>query len=764
MRVKKGLIAAFIILTLMFSVIMTSCGNDGEVDSTSGVSKTQEGTEDMDDEIEIKEFQKYFSNLNIDTENEIFYIEGEPLSFNERILFSSLQGIVAKTKSEFYIKYSGASTDWFNSLKTDYNITFTRVKDPYELLEKYKDKIKDSGFVTFKAVSYETYKTQDQKISESINNACTISGQESYLVVEEGLKDKLIELGFIQKENGADYTSYELFEKYKSTLNKGFLMHQRFNNFQIRDFGIAMGALFFYSYTSDTLEKIKVVHEWLDDMGVIMGWYEDEVGGVMLSSEKGNITVPSDYATNFTIYAALSIGETELLKQVDYDPKYVGNDKHYIAFMLTDGDNITYHLNNVYKDKGYNTKTERSVPVSWTFIPMAYDLAPHLAKYYYRTMTPNDNFIASLSGVGYINPGYWPKELLKTFAKTSASYMKKMDEPVVAMLIDGASKNDLLTGENPKVNSLQSISDAFSPYGSVNGGFFYFGGEYVPDSSCAGAVTWSNGKPFINLRGGTWFSGKEADRNDKLAELAYKINNRSKDATVEEGYSVMVISAGTNNAYTEDLMNLYRMLDEDVVVVTCEELVDIMTKNVAKKETRYEMTDDVKTAFHGTQLSAREYMHLKYDYLKLAGINKQAATDMLNYDFSVKSGGWEAVVTTKYKANVTSEFSVGNGFSSRTSLEPRGDYIPDVYFYNKISLPDKDSIELVANGVSNGSDIRLKVLCDNRIHLICDYTSVSSGDFEFKADLSKFKGKAVSLIYEVRNGESTTKSIKLLTN
>ena len=746
-------ITAFILIIMaMMTLFGCDTGKGGEGGSTPGPVETVEGIN----------FREYFSNLNLEAGSEIYYIEGESLSIEERILFSSLQGIIAKTKSELFIKYSGATTTWFKSLKEDFGITFTKIRKPYELLEMYKDRIKDSGYVTYESVTQENYKTEDRKKSESVNNACTIAGQENYLVVGSTIEEKVKEYGFEKKDDGMNYTSYELFEKYKENLNKGFLMHQKFSNFQIRDFGIAMGALFFYSYSDETLAELNQVHDWLNPMAVIMGWYEDEVGGVKLSSTKGNITVPSDYATNFTVYAALQVSDDEPLKQKDYQERFAGKDKHYVAFMLTDGDNITYHLNDVYETKGLDTRTERTVPVSWTFIPMAYDLAPHLAKYYYRIMGENDNFIASLSGVGYINPGYWPEEYLDKFAATTADYMGKMDEEVVAMLIDGASKEDLLEGTNPEVNSLQEISDALSKYDSIKGGFFYFGGEYVPDKDTAGTVTWSNGKPFINLRGGTWFAGNDVDRDEELAKLAYKINNRTKNAEVIEGYSVMVISAGTENAYENDLMTLTRMFDEDVVVVTCEELVKIMTENVKDKETSYVMHDEDYTAFHySAGINKEDYEKLRYDYMSRR-VLKQDVSDVTSYKFSEDKGGWMSAVVSDHKDTAIAEFA-DSQYHTLSSGEVRSDYLPDSYLYNKIRLPDEDGLKLSITGKFENADVRIKVIANDRIYTVYDYTTQNSGG-EYKTievDISKFKGCEASIIYEVRNGESYISAIEI---
>lgn len=732
-------------------------------------SGCQEGKTNMGT-TEVARYREYFSHLNVDINKEMQYISGDNLSFEEKVLFSSLQGILAKKESRLFISYSGAERKWFKVLEEDYGFNFVKVEDPYALLEQYKEEIKNMGYVSYVSVTDDNYQEEEEKIAQSINNACTISGQESYLVVGDTVKDKVESMGFVQMEDGTQYTSYELFEKYKTTLNTGIILNQRPGIYHLRDFGIAIGALYFYAYTDKTWNELEQIYEWMDDMGIIMGWHNNEPKGVEMGSKYQVMTLPSDYAFNLTVYAALSANDNnEKVSQKEQSNNFEGTDKHYVAFMLSDGDNMTYHLSDVLGDRGFNENVDRFGAVSWTLTPLVYDFAPHLLTHYYSSMTSKDNFVCSLSGVGYINAGCWPKDKLNDFAKTTAYYMGQTGLSNIAMIFDGNTiSGEMAQDRNRNSSTLQFVADTFSKYEEVKGGFFYFGDRYVPDDFNAGGVTWSEGKPFVSLRGGTWFANVtdgdgDQKREVELAKLAYKINHRTKDATVIEGYSVMFLTAGLSDVYEKDYATLVSMLDEDVVVVSCDELIEIMTENVKDKTSRNYITDPDYTGFHYDQINSTEYEQMLHYYIRTEKVFSLPYSSSLRTEFKNGIGSWATQITRAAADDVTCDIQNqgGAGVLSISIPADNGGYEPDVYLYNNFILPDKETVTLQIVGNFEDTFMRVRVFEDHRICNATEFTAIdTAGNYQtIKIDLSKFKGKNISVIIELKNGESAIREI-----
>lgn len=755
----KKLLSLLLVVVLLIGIVsgcttdsgQTPGGNEGDL---PGNGET----------LEVTRYREYFSHLNLDKTMEIQYISGDKLSWAEKVLFESLQGILAKKQSRLYIAYSGAERQWFKVLEADYGINFVKVDDPYTLLEQYKNEIKDMGYVSYDAVTDDNYQAAPQKIAESVNNACTIAGQENYLVVEESLQEKMESMGFTKKDDGTKYTSFTLFEKYKDGLNKGIFINQRPGCHQTRDFGIAIGALYFYAYTDKTWSELEQIYDWMDDGGIIMGWHNNEPKGVEMGSKYQIMTLPSDYAENLSVYAALSKEDgNAAYTQKEQSDNFAGTDKHYVAFMLTDGDNMTYHLNDVLGDRGFNENVDRYGDVSWTLTPLMYDFAPQVLTHYYKTMTANDNFICSLSGVGYINPGYWPKDKLGTFADTTAYYMQQTGLSSIAMIFDGNTIGaEMAQDRNRNSTTLQYVADTFSKYDTVNGGFFYFGDRYVPEDSNAGGVTWSNGKPFISLRGGTWFASvTDADGDEKreveLAKLAYKVNNRTKDATVIEGYSVMFLTAGLSDVYEKDYETFVSMLDEDVVVVSCDELLKIMTENVEDKTSRNYINDPDYTGFHYNQISKAKYENKLHYYIRTQKVFELPYSGALQTEFKNGMGSWVAEKTKAAASGATSGIQ-GDAFAVQVKTD-NGGYEPDFYLYNNFAIPNQEKVTLTITGNFSGKQMRVRVFDNHRMTNVMEYTAVNNQPVE--VDISKFKGKNISIVIELKNGESQIQKIEI---
>jgi hypothetical protein len=152
----------------------------------------------------------------------------------------------------------------------------------------------------------------------------------------------------------------------------------------------------------------------MPDGANVMGWWPEEQPGVERASTYGIATIASDYATNLTVHS----GMPRTVTPKPIPPKPILQNKIYVGFILSDGDNLQYveHL----MRKLWNNPDRGAVPMGWTVSPAMLDAMPGALNYYWKTATDNDNLVSGPSGYGYAYPNLWPgqKKLNEFVSKT----------------------------------------------------------------------------------------------------------------------------------------------------------------------------------------------------------------------------------------------------------------------------------------------------------------------------------------------------------
>ncbi len=170
-------------------------------------------------------------------------------------------------------------------------------------------------------------------------------------------------------------------------------------------------------------------------MGVVRGfWWNGngyglgEGGGVKLGSEYGKVSVVSNYVHNFSVFSGVKLAK---LRQQFAPPPKLNRSKVYLSLTISDGDNL-----NTWQDffqHWFKSPYHGKFAVGWGMGPTLIDVAPTLAKWYYQHAGPKDEFLADVSGLGYMYPSVWAKRIqhrraaLATFYHWTWRYMRKMD-------------------------------------------------------------------------------------------------------------------------------------------------------------------------------------------------------------------------------------------------------------------------------------------------------------------------------------------------
>jgi hypothetical protein len=192
--------------------------------------------------------------------------------------------------------------------------------------------------------------------------------------------------------------------------------------------------------------------------------------------------------------------------------------------------------------------------MGWSVQPALLELGPNILNHLKREAGEKDYFVASVSGIGYIYPQVYPT--LETYTKALSSYLRRADLSVVQILDSGPS---------------QKVIDAYAQIPELKGGIYCYGDKYVAGN---GSVFWSNDKPFVSIRETLWNANVEA--------MAQRINGYAKDPTTIEGYTAINLHPWSMTY--ADAVKLVSLLDENVVVVTADDFIRLITENVPHVE------------------------------------------------------------------------------------------------------------------------------------------------------------------------------------
>ena len=347
---------------------------------------------------------------------DLILLRGEFLDNEDELyLFSSLKGIVNRTQPRIFA-YDGDDNaegryTWLNSLGLDY----VEYEDQWELVTKYKDEI--GGIIVY-----------DPEQIHTVNLATMLANRDSAIIASPRLIDRLTSAPYnfpIVDDLRGRFTSkldvYEtLFQDYWFGMERRVLLGIDPNIIKaaVREYAVALGLPTIW-LDPDVGEENDLLNKFLATMpsnGHYLGWWPEEALGITRASQFGIPTIPSDYSTNLTVHG----GFDREIRIKPTPPKPDLQDKIYVAFILSDGDNLQFveHL----MRKIWSDPERGSVPLGWTISPAMKDAMPGALNYFYDSATENDNLISGPSGLGYVYPNFFPNDdrLADYVARTQA--------------------------------------------------------------------------------------------------------------------------------------------------------------------------------------------------------------------------------------------------------------------------------------------------------------------------------------------------------
>lgn len=516
-----------------------------ETDKTTEESEVKERMEEIN---EITQWLGYLPKLG-ETPDEIVVIENFSTN-SEKLLAESLQGVTAREKA--FLCTGGNNSDmWLAAIKKQLGSTVkvTYISDVWKALDKYADRVPRKEYVIYD--------------SESVNAACTIAAAEGVLLATESGAKKLDALGYTCLADARGMSDGDAIRQYKDKLSTIALVQQDPSNYALRDFGIAYG-LGFYFYNDTNRKQVKEaeeIHGYIDAGAPVFGWGPGgEFDHVKTKSKHGLVTIPSDHAWNLSLYSALP---REQLEQInDYGAGTVAEDgKHYVALMMTDGDNVQWMVNDFTNAKWFGSRDRGEIPMAWMIPPTLLDVAPQTAKYLYLKQTENDVFVNALSGTGYFFPTELPDEAMDRQIEKLGFYMDVCDFDTITIM-------DTFLPTEKELAKYASID-------RLKGGVLFTYPEYYKGAK--GKIYWAGDKPFISVRNSIW----EVNVDSFAKSVANDIKKLGYDITSPNAYSVIVVHCWSHT-YSDAVKFAQKLkeLDDRVEFVRVDQLVKLVAENV----------------------------------------------------------------------------------------------------------------------------------------------------------------------------------------
>jgi hypothetical protein len=544
----------------------------------------------------------------------LFVINDNNFTDAQLLTVQTLQGILAQTKPRIYRVRGDGYPTWLNDLKNNYGVitNYMYQTDLRSLLAHFKNEI--NGYIL-------TDGTQP-----SVDVAISLAGLKHSIVVY-GTVEQIAKNAGIPLLVDVTNENYQQFvDSCKGQMNKNLLCYNSVDKITFLSDYSTFGKMYYFfdDITSSLSDEIL---SQMNPNAPLLGWATDEYSLVNTVSKKGMVVHASDYALNLSTLSNVS-AETKQ-QQHNTNPEVI-KDVHTVCFLMSDGDNFSWLVNDFYPDpKWFGSTSRTKINLGWTLAPSLCELAPSLMKRFYDNAGTveggRDYFVAGPSGYGYAYPEAYTH--LNDFVDLTARYMKKADQRILNIIGNSIDSKYLFP---------------FMQQDQIDAIIYYYFSDYAGGK---GSIAWVNDKPVITGRYQLW-----TGQTDSAESLAQKINSLPTDITSSKGYSLIPVHVWQNTV--GDVAKCISLLNKNVRVVPPDEFVALIKKNIVQMvnvlqfsannnttEQKYLVPGDTGTAHNTTK--------------RWANYN-----DKIIYKFNLDS----LLVMSNGSKDLFAQFSVGNEY------------------------------------------------------------------------------------------------------
>jgi len=471
-------------------------------------------------------------------------------------LMASLSGLVARTTADVAMGYQFGNflsnpTFWVDQYIADNPGTSKVWQSNAEwFMGNYRDHY--NGYVVYDA--------------NSINEATSVAGALGAIMVNENLLTGTIgtvlsalEVPQLEDVRGRDSTW--VYNNYGSHFNKDKIFRQQPQfPYQLRSLAVKEAG-FVFNDTGPTRDNFlagqnphSLVYGW--------GYNNDEYEFFSSASQNNLMAVPTDHLRGAAPHSAWNVDVPGQATHAAPDtPTEAG--KHYVAFVLSDGDNVQWLANDFRDPRWFGSPHRGNFDFTFDISPDLINVNPTALKYFYDQAAGDEHrsFFVTPGGQGINYPSQVPD--IQGFMDATVESMLAVDHNVISVLDD-----------TPNLASLEQMVER----PEVLGLMLKTGAAYAAQN---GAIHWHNGKPIVSVKYTLW------DGFDTPNSIISALNGAPTDPYNDQGSYTIVnvhpwstsLAGGGLGDPMSNVNYIVENLDPSVRVVALDELIIHLRNN-----------------------------------------------------------------------------------------------------------------------------------------------------------------------------------------
>ena len=461
----------------------------------------------------------------------MYTIDRETLKPAETVLAQTLQGLTARKAPRIWIATKGVQETLLKNLEKERPV---ETADVWGLVKRFRGEVK--GAIVYKLGT------------PSLSVASGLCGPMNAVAIDESLVDAAKGAGLNVVLDVRGMTEKDAFAKYRSLYAKGFVVEQGVDKpGHLRDFAVRHSA--FVMDTEDREFRKQVIRAFGPNP-LVFGWGKDEYRWVEDVSAAGGTGVPSDWAANLSVLESLPASKK--LQPPTPRPMRLQDGTRYVAFVMSDGDNVQWMTNDFVTGKSFYASPIRGrFPISWEVSALLSRFAPRVLEHIYAKATPNDDFVAGPGLPGYSFAHVMPDR--PGAAQASAPYLRESGLSLVSFL----NANDGTLSELAPWMNLPEVAGAIYK-------------DYSPYHRRRGETAWINGKAVAAYRFLLWENLQDIDA--LTGEIAAMPTSGDRFALV----NIHAWSYGSIGGPLEAMQKVVERLGPETRVVTASQLFQLM--------------------------------------------------------------------------------------------------------------------------------------------------------------------------------------------
>lgn len=456
----------------------------------------------------------------------------------EQVLAQTLQGITGTDRPRIWLGNSGIGDEVLGEMRRSGTVT---VDDTtvWALVDRFRDRIKD-------VIEYKLG-------TPSLNVATSLCGPKSGVAIDESMVDLASAHGLDVTVDVRNMDEQQAYASYRRLWRKGIVVEQSVSKPNaLRDFAVRHRA--FVMDTRDSGFRQQVVRDMGPD-ALVFGWGPDEYGWISDISSAQATGVAADWCMNLSV---LETGPGPRLKPPVQSPVPPSAQGRYVAFVLSDGDNVQWQTGAFATDpKWYANPHRGEFPMTWEVSPLLARYAPAVLDEIYSRATPNDDFVTGAGLPGYVYPHLVPDR--NSLAKQSAEFLSRSHLRIGSFL----NTND---GSPQEVFPWLDLPE-------MDGAIYK---DYSPYNRRQGELVWHDGKPCMAYRFVLWDGLMGVD------DLVKAIEAMPSDPHVPSSYALVNVHAWSFDRIggpIEAVRQVVQKLSPETRVVTATQLFGLLRAN-----------------------------------------------------------------------------------------------------------------------------------------------------------------------------------------